>query len=181
MKSLTAKPESKMHIYLITLVPSDVPLSDIPTYIESVMAPYDVAGGDEQPCGWCEGDDDECECEGTGVVSENPEGYWDWYRIGGRYDGVVKGINVLSDDNGFNCSKRHETLDYNTTPVADLLRALEEGRLFPYAILADKWYQCEYLDRGSYEFKKDPDWKNTVIKVLEARKDHIAVGMDCHV
>ena len=48
------------------------------------VAPY------EAPCDWCDGDDkyqpcEECGNTGRMMSTRNPEGRWDWYRIGGRW------------------------------------------------------------------------------------------------
>jgi len=67
-------------------------------------------------------------CEG-GVDGEglfywstyNPESKWDWYRIGGRWDGVIRGIDRPSKDDGFNFGDEHQRLIHNVVEVNALL------------------------------------------------------------
>lgn len=61
-------------------------------------------------------------CKGTGVVTRtyNQNRKWDWWRIGGRWDGTVT-YNRQSSQNGFNVGKQHETVANNSALVSDLL------------------------------------------------------------
>lgn len=47
------------------------------------------------PCGWCDGDAKYQPCENCGdtgkeTTTRNPEGRWDYYRLGGRYAGFLR-------------------------------------------------------------------------------------------
>jgi len=66
------------------------------------------------------------DCEPGGVDSKglyrvstrNPQGHWDYWRIGGRWDGVIQN-SPRESDNGFNWSAVHETLPNNTVILKD--------------------------------------------------------------
>jgi hypothetical protein len=50
------------------------------------------------------------------------EPHWDWYVIGGRWDGSIQGkYRADSHDNGFNFGDEHHKIDFNIVKVKDLL------------------------------------------------------------
>jgi hypothetical protein len=64
-----------------------------------------------------------CEVNSKGDVLEtfNRDSFWDWYRIGGRWDGILTGNRRDSED-GFNFSDEHESLSNNSVRAKELLR-----------------------------------------------------------
>lgn len=132
--------------------------------------------------------DSDCEeCNGTGTHKEtyNPNSQWDWYRVGGRWDGVAAKIDRKSADNGFNFGAEHQELRNNSISVAEALKTWEPKDA-PYAILGPdgKWYAKGKMgwwgmsaDKG-----KNADWREEALAILKAHEgDHIMVGLDCHI
>jgi len=148
--------------------------------VENVLGRYDENLETEQVCdcvALCELDhcvkpDPEClYCQGTGVSHFNPDGKWDWWRIGGRYDGWITDTEVSGD--GFNFSHEHESLKLNSRPVAELLDKI------PCAIVTPD---------GEWHENPDPwgddstgEWDDEVHALYKQYQDCIAVCVDCHV
>jgi len=63
--------------------------------------------------------------EGNLLTQYNPEAFFDWYRIGGRWDGCITG-NVQKSENGFNFADKHETVENNCIPAKVLLDKYRE-------------------------------------------------------
>ncbi len=55
------------------------------------------------------------------LSTRNPKRKWDWWRIGGRWDGMVSNQPKESEDGGFNFSHVHEQLPGNVV----LLKAID--------------------------------------------------------
>lgn len=52
----------------------------------------------------------------------NDNSFYDWYRIGGRWDGVITDNIQESEDNGFNFDDKHEMPQNNSLPAKVLLK-----------------------------------------------------------
>lgn len=95
----------------------------------------------------------------------NPNGEWDWYRVGGRWDGWIVD-NEQSSNNGFNFDKVHETIENNSCTVKELT-----DDNIPNSILVDdKWYSRD----------NSKNWHKKVKKLFEEYKNFLAVAVDCH-
>jgi hypothetical protein len=138
-------------------------------------------------------------CGGTGVYMStyNPKSQWDWWRIGGRWNGAIKGTPE-NDDHGFNFPPEFEKPENNTTDVNDLLAfekaidnienekerktALKESRL-PYALVTP---EGEWIEKGEMGWwgmssnEKD-NWREIALGVFEKYADYLVVGVDCHI
>lgn len=153
------------HYNLWILVPSNmVPkdLNELKTVLEPMMAPFN------------EGDAD----------STNPK--WDFWRIGGRWDGVIQGLDRSSED-GFNFGGKSEKAKFNTMKVADLLKMDRETLFdrFPFAFLTP---EGEWVERGEMGWfgvvrnEKDlDDWRCKLFVRLQSYQDCLAVSCDCHI
>lgn len=126
------------------------------------------------------------ECSGTGgrVTTFNPDGHWDWWRYGGRWDGAVCFDQVSSEDNGFNFGDHHEQLRPNLIRVKDWLdRPPEElSKGVPYCVITPdgRWIQRnEEYDLTQEEQTKE-QWDAIVLELMEQNRDCWAVGIDCH-
>ena len=126
----------------------------------------------------------DCEnCNGTGEyeTTYNPKSKWDWYRVGGRWDGVVQSKERESKDGGFNFGDEHKQLKYNFATVQEVFdnevsffavvtpdgEWHEEGKMGWFAIVTDE---------------KDCDlWEKQKIDILTKYQDHHCVGLDCHI
>jgi hypothetical protein len=103
----------------------------IKTYVDRQMAPYEEN-------------------------ADSPNSRWDWYRIGGRYDGWITD-NEQSSDNGFNFDKKHETVQNNiaTTEVAMAMSKLpcavitpdgnwhDRGDLWLFGLTEEERQKCD--------------------------------------
>jgi len=95
-----------MHFFTIVIVPKQQYLdacffndwTEVEREVERLLAPYDEnlevpSYMDICDCNWSGNPDPQCEeCNGAGKVSTdyNPKAEWDWWVIGGRFDGVVQ-------------------------------------------------------------------------------------------
>ena len=130
-----------------------------------------------------EAPDTECEeCKGTGKyeTTYNPKSKWDWYVIGGRYDGVVKN-NYQSSENGFNFGEQHHSLENNTASIQYIL----DNEILPFAILTP---EGEWIEKGEMGWwgivfnEKDCDISDKELTdTLTKYKDNYVVGLDCHI
>jgi len=102
------------------------------------------------------------ECEGTGwyMTICNPDGKWDWYQVGGRWDGMLNGLNQMSVD--------------------ELIKVYEkEEAMLPTAIVTDyDWHDGQTELFG----EPDDDWRDNVIEILSSHKGQgmVAVVVDIH-
>ena len=125
--------------------------------------------------------------DGNSLSTYNPKSKWDWYRVGGRWDGDIQGKTVESTDNGFNFDDGHESLKNNMTTVKDLIELIKKDEQHaPFGILTSA---KEWIERGEMGWwgvvsneKEKNTWTEQVIKVLEAENaDDFVVGVDCHI
>ena len=143
--------------------------------------------------------DPKCEsCHGSGIetVCYNHDAHWDWFVIGGRWDGCIKnGKYRDSEDNGFNFGDDHHKIEHNSIPVADLLdvtkrilarlNGANENLYIPFAIVTPDGEWHEKGEMGwfgvSHNDKDNQTWDQEVVQILEAHKDCVIVGVDCHI
>lgn len=62
--------------------------------------------------------------DGTIMTTWNNDSFYDYYRVGGRWDGVITG-NEQESDNGFNGDSQHETVKNNSILISELLTKAE--------------------------------------------------------
>lgn len=134
--------------------------------------------------------DPECsECNGTGLYKSqyNPKSEWDWYVVGGRWDGDMIG-NEQSSDNGFNFGAQHRTIKNNIAPVADLIKRFEENPEDLYTFFAVVTPDGAWHERGNMGWwgivtdEKDAgDWEGQVKSMYLAHKDFYIVSIDAHI
>ena len=126
----------------------------------------------------------DCEdCHGTFKVKTNynEDAKWDWWRIGGRWDGEMFGHHRLQgpsnerDRIDWHYSDELETLDRNYGLVGDL-------RKRPMSILTPDGF---WHDPGAIGFiltgDQEEKWSFESGKILGRYKGHYAVGIDCHI
>lgn len=63
--------------------------------------------------------------KGNLLSTFNKKSFWDWYRIGGRWDGILTDNKQRSQD-GFNFDDKHETIANNSIKVKELLKKYKE-------------------------------------------------------
>jgi hypothetical protein len=66
----------------------------------------------------------EVDAKGNVMTTSNQDSFWDWYRVGGRWDGVIV-ENEQRSENGFNFDDKHESVANNSIKVGVLLKKLE--------------------------------------------------------
>jgi len=108
--------------------------------------------------------DPKCEeCEGTGeyMTTCNPDGHWDWYVVGGRWAGMLKGLNQM--------------------PVDELIKLIEDGddNLLPNTIVDEYgWHSGE----ADFMGPPKPEWEKEALEHLRVheREGMVAVIIDIH-
>lgn len=122
------------------------------------------------------------DCGGTGqrTTTYNPKAKWDWWRIGGRWNGEIKGTPQNSRD-GFNFGAAYESLESNCAPVRELM----EREVIPFAVVTP---DGEWHERGEMGWwaivtneKDDVCWTDIVMDIYRKYPDHLAVGCDLHI
>ena len=110
--------------------------------------------------------DEEC----RPLSTYNPASRWDWYVIGGRWDGWLTGRETSTN-----------SVDDNAAPVAEVL---ENGR-FPFALLTPDGQWHEKGKMGWFAIalnEKDDDvWQAELRQILERYQDHHMVLVDAHI
>jgi hypothetical protein len=145
-----------------------------------------------RPC-WCstkanlpKEPDPECsDCNGSGeyLTNYNPDSKWDWYLVGGRWNGVVGNVEVDTPDT-FGIALEDE--ENNTTTTENLLERVRYDEFSGFAYLLP---DGEWVERGKMGWfavvrnESDVDaWKQSQINILEKyQKGYLAVGYDCHI
>ena len=130
------------------------------------------------------------DCGGTGIekgVRYNPDSQWDWYRIGGRWDGFLTD-NEQNTENGFNFDDKHETLKNNMIKIKDLIKKIkqkkEKDEYSTYAILTKDGEWASKGKMGWWGMSSDDkeDWPETYLKVLRACDlEDWGIVLDCHI
>jgi len=132
--------------------------------------------------------DPDCEeCKGTGKVMStyNPKSKWDYWRIGGRWDGWIQEVK-RSSEKGYNYSDGHEQVRNNAVSAEVFLQFVkaDPAKNTPFALVtADEWH--EKAEMGWWAITtgdKDEDtWADEVVALLEANPNTIAVACDLHI
>jgi hypothetical protein len=129
----------------------------------------------------------DCEyCSGTGIyhVTYNPKSKWDWYSLGGRWNGVIRSTpRDDEEDGGFNFRDEFRQLPENVTTVEEFLTS-PDGRI-PYALVTPdgEWHQKGEMGWwGMDHCRVDGEqWEEAVKAMMENNKDCYVVGLDCHI
>jgi len=119
-----------------------------------------------------EGADPECEeCGGTGVVTVtyNLQQMFDWYEVGGRWDGEIQraaAVHVAWGDSVLNNVGR------NMVRVRDIASSF-----IPWAVLTPDrtWH-----GGGGTAGKDEAAWAIEVGRILADYPDHLAISIDFH-
>lgn len=140
--------------------------------------------------------DPECSsCGGRGSYPSqyNPKSQWDWWVIGGRWSGTVKGAPVISH-NGFNFAERCRRLKDNLVPTEALLQVAatdpeekKEPRVYwrPHALVTPdgEWHargKMGWWGMSDEKFEKRV-WEDKIKQLYAAHPAHHVVCVDCHI
>jgi hypothetical protein len=112
------------------------------------------------------------------MKSYNPDGRWDWYEIGGRWDGFIHGKSLKS--------VRRKNADENLIAVSELLSARDSKDRLPHDIVTPtgEWVaRSEIVNTFSGWYSKEyPEatWYARVLRILRAFPEHRVVCVDIH-
>jgi hypothetical protein len=124
------------------------------------------------------------ECKGTGThpTTYNSESKWDWYSLGGRWDGAIQGEERPSKDGGFNFGDEHHHIEHNITKASDLI---ERPSDYPFALVLPDGTWVERGKMGWWGMVKDEQkkstWREQIKTILTKYADCLVVGVDCHI
>ena len=122
------------------------------------------------------------DCEGTYETdcTYNPDSKWDWYVVGGRWDGFITGQAANSTDKGFNFGDKHHTHSKNAISMKDM--ANMEYEYFPLTIVTPDtvWHSYEKMGWFGMGTPHDAEVSRTDAEV-STRKYLIDTYPDCYV
>lgn len=128
------------------------------------------------------------ECHGTGIYQStyNPESKWDWWRVGGRWDGAIQGERRDDGDGGFNFGPEHQELRNNVIRSEPLKKQIHTGAQSPpfsMLTLDGKWHESGKM--GWWAMVSDEKgaevWRETVVELLDQAGDCWVVACDLHI
>ena len=116
--------------------------------------------------------DKKCEnCKGTGTYKSeyNPKAKWDWWVVGGRWNGLIKGITSTT-----------ESIENNLEKAGKI-----KAKNFPFAIVTPEGEWVGQGDMGWFAIvsnEKDQNtWTKTCQTIFKKYKDLDVIGIDCHI
>ena len=115
---------------------------------------------------------------GEPISTCNPKSKWDWYRIGGRWDGWITG-NERESDGGFNFGVQHETVAHN---IATTEQALERDKI-PHAIVTPdgEWHERGEMWWFGIMLTESDGWDVEAKAILAKYPGHRIVILDAHI
>lgn len=131
-----------------------------------------------------------CEsCRGTGtrISQYNPDSKWDWWVIGGRWDGWIHGPErekVCRDkEGGFNFGDEHHQVKNNCRRVSEI--PIDDPHYIPFSILTPENAWVASGDMGWWAIVSNEmpgeQWHQSVKAILAKYPEHLAVAVDCHI
>ena len=171
-----------MHFCIFVFVPPQV--ENVGDYVDKLMEPYgqETKVKEYTRVCWCAEDNDnakgepDCdECKGSGITKTdyNPNGKWDGYRIGGRYDGAAPQISYKENEEYDN------RLSDNICTVSRLIRERDKT---PFSILTPRsWIPIGDLEKNEKRVElSDTQYMKMVNAVYNSYSRWQAVSVDCH-
>ena len=161
------------HFSVIVILPKDVQpttTDDAEQHIARLIAAYDENEQVEAyervcPCARSELlDTPSCtQCKGTGIYMStyNPQSRWDWWVVGGRWEGMFDGEKDI-----------------------DLVRNIKREEVASHIVTPDGiWHARGNVGWwGMFDATvSDEEWDNTVKGICAEHLDHVAVNIDCHI
>jgi hypothetical protein len=171
------------HSFMYVILPksiSDVKDTDkIKEAVEQLMLPYN------------EEDSYEKGPDGEYQLKKGSDPRWDWYSIGGRWNGIIRGQERSSAD-GFNFDDEYREVPENVCLVKDI-----NMQWYPSDVLTPDgewiadgkagWFGMrEHEDgqvTGPFDDEEKPSnaWNTKVKALLDEYADHLVVGVDYHI
>lgn len=170
------------HFFAVVLVPADA--ADIEAMVAELLAPYRMDDEEYLEDCWCLFDGQALEdcvfCGGTG--QSNPNQKYEWYVIGGRWDGEVGKSQVHHDpslrgvERAFRPGSR--TLENNCVPVARI--ANKDIGCFALLTPDGQWHMwADSIHDWEPTRRQQERWRKKVQRLLGKHSDCLAVGVDC--
>ena len=166
-----------MHAHVLVLVPTP---DNIQKQIEQLLAPYEETAPSET--------------EEDNQSSSSPLFYWDWYVIGGRWQGYLsmkERCAKCSADWKHIYSRAHNTLIGNTAVLPNIREDVSARAVVaPDGVWARKevyqvYSEESWIDLSPEQYQeKDKElgelWRPEFIQVLASHRGFTAVSVDCH-
>jgi hypothetical protein len=110
------------------------------------------------------------------------ETFLDWYRIGGRYNGIITG-KALNSEDGFNSGKEYEVLEKNMVMFKNMNFPSEWG--LPDHVITPDGLHHRANEMGWWGITRNPkpedEWKKEYSEIQLKYAEHMIVALDCHV
>jgi hypothetical protein len=116
--------------------------------------------------------------KGEPLSTCNPDSKWDWYRVGGRWDGWITG-NEQSSENGYNFGPQHQAIENN---MATTEQALERG-VIPHAIITPDgvWHEHGQMGWWGIMITENAGWDAQAKEILTGYPGHRLLILDAHI
>jgi hypothetical protein len=116
--------------------------------------------------------------QGRPISAYNPDSKWDWYRVGGRWDGWITD-NEQSSQGGFNFGAQHETLENNTATTE---QALARDKI-PHALMTPdgNWHERGRMGWWANLLTENDNWDSDAKAILARYPGHRVVIVDAHI
>lgn len=131
--------------------------------------------------------DEELNEDGELESTWNPNGKWDWYIIGGRWDGYLT-KNEPEHDGKLHYEDKYQTIGNNLIEIDTHLKNILEGKFDDsacYGLITGDGEWVESATMGWWgmtsDEKEESSWRDEYIKVLEKYSGDYILGVDCHV
>lgn len=143
---------------------------------KEVLAPFEAAekaalearDDREKPDADCE------DCKGSGVSrsTRNPKSKWDWWCVGGRWAGKIRGL--VEDPT-------KPTRNENVAHVSKLKPLADEE--IPFAIVTPdgEWHEKGHMGWFACVSDEDENWPTRAREILAKHADCLAVACDLHI
>lgn len=114
------------------------------------------------------------------MSSNNPDGKWDWYEIGGRFNGRIRGIEIPRPEHS------PVSIDANTISASELLQSGTLSKRLPFAVVTP---HSLWIERTSFiststgwyvREEKIRSWQQRISRILRTFLDHRVVCVDAH-
>lgn len=121
--------------------------------------------------------------DGNAISTVNKDAIYDYYTVGGRWDGILTG-NIQQSCNGFNYSDKHHTVENNSILVANLIQKYHAANEIYHTVFDrnGNMHKCEDIGwfGASAKVKEQDEWKKEYLQILkDAKNDHV-VNLDAH-
>lgn len=122
-------------------------------------------------------------CYGSGktLTQYNPQSKWDWWVLGGRWDGALAGLEEIDDnEHGFNFGDEFHQPDRNVVKLAD-----SNPDFTPYAYITPDGVWHGQGEMGWWGISRGDEertvWAEEWATIRKEYGDNLAAQLDCHI